>query len=314
MINLRSAFNLFVPMAALVLVAALLGESAHAAGNKVVLKKYPDLKIGFTTQNFVKPLPPSLENVKKLIDFAEGQGFAWIELRDANAVLTLDECKQISAYARGKKIEVGYALAVGIQDGNFGEVFGRGLANAAVFDGPRTIRTALAGEDFLKDEKKKAWTLQEVNRVVNRANRAANQAKAFGLTHVVENGREIIKGDGVTSFGTTEFFANANTNVGLQADVANFFVTSRTLTKPEDARVFLEKFIKKLRYIHLKTSSKEHKTMPVLAESELEFDIVFSLMAKNKVPYVAIELDQPDKFEDCSNNLRKSVEFLMTKY
>jgi sugar phosphate isomerase/epimerase len=304
----------FATLVALILSVSFLAGSAYAGEKSIVLKKYPTLKIGFTTQNFAKVLPVTVENTKKLIDFAADQGYPWIELRDANGVFTQDECKQISDYARSKKIEVGYALGVGLLDDNFFEVFSRGLANAAVFDGPRTIRTGLAGAEFLRDEKKKAWTLQELAKVVDVANRAADLAKAFGLTHVVENGREIIKGDGITSFGTTEFFANVNSNVGLQPDSANFFVTCRVLTKPEDARAFLEKYAKKIRYFHLKTSSKEHKATPVLSESELDFDIVFSLMTRNKLSYVAIELDGAGKLEQCNSNMQKSAEYLMNTF
>jgi sugar phosphate isomerase/epimerase len=313
MVNLRSAFKFFGSMAALVLVVTMLGTSVYGA-EKIALNKYPDLKFGFCTQIFLKPLPPSVANMKKIIDFAEEQGYSWIELRDAGADLTFDECKQIAAYARSKKIEVGYAMGAGLQDSNFWELFGKSVGNASLFDGPRTVRTAFAGEDFLKDEKKKAWTLQEASRVIDIANQAANQAKAFGLTHVVENGRETLKGDGVTSFGTTEIFANVNSNLGLQSDVANFFTSSRTLPKPEDAKAFLERFGKKLRYIHLKTSTKEHKTTPVLTDSELDFDFVFSILTKNKVPYVAIEIDGQATFEQCANNLKQSVEYLKTKF
>jgi sugar phosphate isomerase/epimerase len=221
--NPGAAWKRYSTLIALTLCMFVLGENAYSAEKKIVLKKYPTLKIGFTTQNFAKVLPVSPDSAKKLIDFAADQGFPWVELRDPSAVLTLDECKQISGYARGKNIEIIYALGVGIMDVKFSEIFSRGLANAVVFDGPRVIRTGLAGEDFLKDEKKKAWTLQELAKVVDVANQAANKAKSFGMTHAVENAREIIKGDGVVSFGTTEFFANVNSNVGLQPDSANFF-------------------------------------------------------------------------------------------
>jgi hypothetical protein len=87
-----------------VLGVAFVAARVESSEKKIVLKKYPDLKIGFTTQNFLKALPVSLENSQKLIDFASDQGFVWIELRDPSAALTLDECKQIAAYARGKKI------------------------------------------------------------------------------------------------------------------------------------------------------------------------------------------------------------------
>lgn len=45
-------------------------------------------------------------------------------------------------------------MNIGLLDPNFWEVFSRGLANAAVFDGPRTIRTAGPGLEFATNEKK----------------------------------------------------------------------------------------------------------------------------------------------------------------
>ena len=298
----------------LILSLVFLGGSAYCAEKKIVLNKYPDLKIGFTTVNFIKALPVTVQNMKTLVDYASDQGFTWIELRDPNAVLTLDECKQIANYARSKKIEVAYAMGVGLMDANFWEAFSRGLANAAVFDGPQTIRTAAPGNEFNIDPKKTAWTLNELNKVVATANKAANQAKALGLQYVTENAFEVVKGDGIISFGTTEFFANVNSNVGLQLDTGNFFCVARIWTKPEDARAFLEKYISKLAYIHLKTSSKDHKTQPVLAENELEFDIIFALMKKYKVPYVAFELAQAPTFQECADNHKKSVEYLLKNY
>jgi hypothetical protein len=86
------------------------------------------------------------------------------------------------------------------------------------------------------------------------------------------------------------------------------------VAKPEDANAFLEKHASKLVYIHLKTSSKDHKPQPILSDNELDFNIVFSLMTKQKVPWVAIELVQVPTFQECSDNHKKSVEYLMKNY
>jgi hypothetical protein len=306
--------RLWAAIAILILGMAFLAGRVDSAEKKIVLKKYPDLKIGFTTQNFLKSLPVSLENSKKLIDYASEQGFSWIELRDPSAALTLDECKQIAAYARDNEIEVGYALQIGLLDPSFWEIFSRGLANAASFDGPKTIRTLACGPEFFTNPKKTAWTLNELYKIVEVADQAANMAKALGLQYVAENAFEVIKGDGLTSFGATEFFANVNTNVGWQFDTANFFAASRVWTKPEEARAFLEKFIVKMAYIHLKTSSKEHQVLPVLAENELDFEIIFDLLVKHKIPYVAMELTQEATPEASFNYHKKSVEYLLKNY
>jgi sugar phosphate isomerase/epimerase len=298
----------------LIVSLVFLAGSAYPADKKIVLSKYPDLKIGFTTANFLLALPVSLENAIKLIDFADEQGFSWIELRDPMAVLTLDECKQIASYARSKKTEVIYAVAVGLMDSNFWEVYSRALANVGVFDGPRVARTAAPGVEFPNNPKKTAWTFQELKKVVATAKRAGNLARAFGLRYVTENGNEPIKGDGLTSFGTSEYFANVNSNVGWQLDTANFFTGGRNVATPAEAQAFLEKNIDKVAYIHMKASSKEHKAQPVLTDNELDFNVVFSLMTQKKIPYVAVELLQVATAEACYSNHKRSIEYLMKNF
>jgi sugar phosphate isomerase/epimerase len=316
-VNMRSAgliFNVAAVVISLFLSLTLLGGHAWAAEKTIVLNKYPDLKIGFTTANFLRVLPVTLENSKKLVDVASDLGFSWIELRDPGAVLTLDECRQLADYARGKKIEIGYAMAAGLMDANFWEIYSRGLSNAAVFDGPRTARASCGGNEFNLDPKKTAWTLKELFTLVTTADKAANQAKTLGLRYATENANEVIKGDGITSFGFTEFLANVNPNVGLQFDTGNFHCVSRVWTKPEDARAFFEKYIGKLAYTHLKASSSEHKPLPVLGASELDLDIILSLMAQKKVPWVAIELAQAATFDECVDNHKKTIEYLLKTF
>ena len=299
---------------AVVIVAVVFLVGSAFAQQKLVLKKYPEMKLGYTTTNFLKPLPVSLENKKKLVDLAGELGCSWVEIRDPSASLTVDECKQLMAYAKSKNIEIGYALQVGLLDPKYWEIFTRGLPNAVVFEGPRTIRTLAAGPEFASDPKKKYWTLDELYKAIQKANRAANAARSMGLKYVVENAFEALKGDGVTGFGLSEFIANANSNMFLQCDTANFFAVSRVYTKPEEAKAFMEKYAGRMPYIHVKASSSEHKVLPVLAQNELDFDTVFSILTKNKVRYAAIELTQPDTFEACANNLKKSFEYLVKNY
>jgi sugar phosphate isomerase/epimerase len=298
---------------ALFLCVTLLGSSALAA-DKIVLKKYPDLKMGFLNVNFIKQWPLGVESAKKAIDFASEQGFWWIEIRDPFATLTLAQCKELATYAKQRDIEVAYGMNIGLLDPNFWEVFSRGLANAAVFDGPRTIRTAGPGLEFATNEKKTHWTFAELQQAVGTANEAANMAKAFGLQYVVENAVEAIKGDGVSTFGTVELFGNANSNLGFQLDTGNFFCVSRVWTKPEDAQAFIEKYASRTGYMHLKTSSKEHKIQQVEGDNELDFDVIFAIASRAGKPYVGFELDQPATLEQAFENHKKSVEYLKSKF
>jgi sugar phosphate isomerase/epimerase len=299
--------------AACLLAVAFWAGSAFAQ-QKMALKKYPEIKLGFTTTNFLKPLPVSLENKKKLLDLAGDLGCSWVEIRDPSASLSVEDCRQLMAYAKSKNLEIGYAMQVGILAPTYWEIFSRGLPNAAVFEGPRTIRTLAAGPEFTSDPKKKYWTLAELYKAVEKANRAGNAARSVGLKYVVENSFEALKGDGMTGFGMSEFIANANSNVFLQCDTANFFAVSRVVTKPEEAKAFMEKYGARIPYVHVKSSSSEHKVLPVLAQNELDLDTVFSIMTKNKIRYAAIELTQPQTFEACANNLKKSFDYLMKNY
>jgi sugar phosphate isomerase/epimerase len=296
-----------------IFVVAFLSASAFAQ-QKMVLQKYPEIKLGFTTTNFLKPLPVSLDNKKKLLDLASELGCSWVEIRDPSGSLSPEECKQLMAYAKTKNLELGYALQVGLLDPAYWEIFSRGLANAPVFEGPRAIRTLAAGPEFDKDPKKTTWTLSELFKAVQIANRAANAARAAGLKYVVENSAHALKGDGVTGFGLTEFAANVNSNQFFQFDVANFFAVSRVVAKPEEAKAFMEKYASRMPYIHIKSSSPEHKVLPILGPNELDFDTVFALVTKNKIRYAAVELTQPETYEECAGNLKKSFEYLVKNY
>jgi sugar phosphate isomerase/epimerase len=300
-------------IAALFLWVTLMASSAMAA-EKIVLQKYPELKIGFLNVNFIKQWPLGVESAKKAIDYASNQGFWWIEIRDPYATLSLAEAQGLAAYAEQEGIEVAYAMNIGLLDPNFWEVFARGLANAAVFKGPRTIRTAGPGLEFATNEKKTHWTFGELQKAVETANQAANLAKMFGLQYVAENGLEALKGDGVSTFGTTELFGNANSNLGFQLDTGNFFCVSRVWTKPEDAQAFIEKHASRMGYMHLKTSSTAHKIQPIAGDNELDFDIIFAIAAKNKRPYVGFELDQPATLEQAYENHKKSVQYLKERF
>jgi sugar phosphate isomerase/epimerase len=202
---------------------------AYGADAKIVLKKYPDFKIGFTTQNFAKVLPPTAANIVKMLDFAGKQGFSFIEIRDPEAKLTLEECKALAAYGKKKSVEIVYAVNPGLLDANYWEIFSRAIANAGVLNGPKVIRTGANGNEMLKDTGKLYWTEAEFKQLVKNANKAANTARMFGLQFLVENAREGMKGDGITTFGTADFFGSkgVNSNVGLQLDVANFFCITR---------------------------------------------------------------------------------------
>ena len=285
------------------------------AANKVTIKNYPDFKFGFTTINFAKALPVSKDNIMKLVDFAKNEGFAFIELRDPTATLTYDECKAIASYAKQNDIEVVYALNIGFLDPKFDEIFTKGLDNASCFtNGPKTMRIIGAGPEYSSDPQKNAYTAEEIQKILPIAEDAAKKAKAKGVNLVIENTYEVFGGNGKDTFGFKDLYDKISSNFSWQPDTANFFAVSRVVTNPSDAEDYLNKNAKKIIYIHLKTSNKDHKVPAVLEENELPFKTVFDILSKNNVKYIAIELPQQATFEECAQNHKKSAEFLIANY
>lgn len=291
------------------------GMSVSAADKSIVLGKYPDIKIGFTSQNFSKWLPPTAPNLKTIIDYASQKGFAFIELRDPNASLSYSDAKEVAAYARQKKIEVIYAMGVGGLDNSYFEVFSRGLANTMVFDGPRFVRTGANGSEMSRDPKKQYWTAEEFALLVQNLNQAANTVKTFGYSLYVENANEGLAGDGITTFGIADLFGpkGVNANVGFQLDMANFFCVSRVVNSPNDVQNFFEANVKKMGYSHMKTS-KNRTPQPFLDGNELPFDVFLLSLSKYGKLYVTIEHANADTLENAYINHQKSIDYLLKNF
>jgi sugar phosphate isomerase/epimerase len=307
--------KIFVSLVIAVLCGAFLVADVDAAPKaKIMLKGYPDFKIGILANNFIKPLPLTKDNMKKVMDWTSANGFAWMEIRDPRADLTYAECKELARYAVSKKIEVIYALNIGFLDPQFNEVFYRGCANAALFPGPKVVRTSAPGPEFNADPKKSAWTAEEFDKLIGVANNAANVAKLLGLDLVLEHAYEAMQGDGVSSFGMVEIQTKGNTNIGSQYDTANFFAVSRAPVSPEAAKGYFEKFAKKTQYVHIKTCGKDNVVTDSITDNVLDLGVIFDVLAKAKVRYLGIEIPQQAKFDDVQANLRKSAAYLQSKY
>ncbi len=277
----------------------------------IVLEKYPNLKLGFTTANFAKVLPSTAANIKELINFASDNHFSFIEIRDVRAILTLEECSDIAAYAARKEIEIVYAMGCGLLDPDFWDVFYRGIENAEALGGLKIARTLTTGKEMQNDPDKKYWDAAEFSKIVSVANKAADTAKLLGLQFVVENAREGLQGDGIHTFGTTEFFGSAgvNAHVGWQMDVGNFFCATRAPGTPSEIRKFVATNIHKVAYTHIKSTANA-KAKAMLDNHEMPFEIFLDLMGENNKNYLAIELLQIEDMAEIQSNHIKSIEYL----
>lgn len=294
----------------LMIVVVLLMTGHVFAAQKITFTKHPDLKLGFTTANYAKcKMGPTLANAKAWIDYAAQQGYLWVELRDPNADLTLEDCKEIAAYARAKKIEIVYATNRGPNDVDYWQVLEKASQRTLLFEnGLCTIRTTDAGTDFRKDAKKTTWTADEFKKALDTQNKAARMLDKKGMHLMVENAFLSLFGP----FSLDEFFSAADPAIGFQLDTANLFAVARIKPEPKDAEAFLKKHIKRVRYTHLKSSVNKVQH-PVLADNPLPFATVFQLLAEHKKPYIAIELGMVDRCDLQQANLEKSLDYLKDK-
>ncbi len=293
----------------IIIFIAMFAIGCASKDKKLIFNDYPDMKLGFTTQNFIKVVPVSVENAKSFVSYASKEGYSWIELRDPDVSLTPEQCREIAAFAKANGVEIVYSAQRGLLDDDFMEIFHRAITNAAIFDGPRWCRVLAANSEYPPNQPKLGWTKEEFEMAVAIANQAAAIAQTYGLKLAVENSNGDIDGQGKPHYGLAEFFDNTGKNVQWQFDTANFFWVPQAEITPAAAEEFLRKYASRLSYIHLK-SAKDGKAMPVLAGNPLDFGTIFSIANANGCHYIAIELDTIADEKQIYKNHTQSLQYL----
>ncbi|MGB3585174.1 MAG: TIM barrel protein [Tunicatimonas sp.] len=313
--NLLKASSIFFLLisSAIVLSGCSSGSQEQAtdevASPHLKFTDYSNLKLGFTTQNFLAALPVSLETSKQFIDYAAEQGYEWLELRDPNADLSIEESQEIAAYAQEKDIEISYAIQKGLLDDDFWPTFEKGLQNAMAFEGPKFIRSLASLSEFASDTTKQGWTDEELVMAVQYADSAAALANEVGLQYVIENGGEPFFGKSDQYFGVADLFAKTSEQVGWQFDTANPFSVARIHGATDSVRNFLQANMDNLFYIHLK-SARNGQAQEVLGKNPLPLPEVLQLLSEHSVSYVAVELQAVDDKELAFANQENSLIYL----
>ena len=275
-----------------------------------VFKGSPELKLGFSTQNFLKCLPHDVKNLTEIIHFASNEGYEFIELRDPDASLSLKDCTELGNIAELVGIDVLYEINANLLAPGFFTIFNKGVENTKAFPGEGIIRTIVSNTEFTEDESKKGWTGDELKQLVEIAEKAGKIAHENNLKFIVENGNESFFGKGYEYYGFTDFI-NKTKNIGIQFDTANPFQNaSRHKASPLEVENYLISIADKWVTTHLK-SGKDGVFQPVLDENPLDLGSVISIMSANNVKYVAFELlGLPDK-EECFKNHEDSIQYLI---
>ena len=276
-----------------------------------VTDQYPGVKLGFSTQNFLNCLPLGVDNLKELLEFAADEGYAFIELRDPTADLSLEDCKVLAAYAREKDVEVLYEIHKDLFSPEFKEVFDRAVRNTAAFGKPGILRSIMSWSEFTADQDKTGWTAEELNHLASVADECAAVAKEMNVQFVLENIIEPwFSNEG--GHGLADLFEETS-GVGLQFDSANPFLPScRGIADPDDVAEHLGQITDRWFTTHLKCG-KDGAFQPMLEENPLPYQKIFGLMSENQVKYAALELLSVDDKQACFDNHRKSIEYLASQ-
>lgn len=270
------------------------------------------LKLGFSTQNFLKCLPNDVKNLTEIIQYASTEGYEFIELRDSEASLSLKECKELGKIAESLGVDVLYEINANLLAPGFLAIFKKGLENTKAFPGEGIIRTIISNTEFASDETKKGWTEDELKRIIEIAENAGEMAHEHNLKFIVENGNESFFGKGKEYFGFADLLDKTK-NIGLQFDTANPFQNaSREKADPLKVEMYLTSIANRWVTTHLK-SGKDGVFQPVLNENPLDLGNVISIMSAKNVKYVAFELaGHPDK-QTCFKNHAESVQYLINR-
>jgi sugar phosphate isomerase/epimerase len=286
--------------------------STQKERKSLVFKDYPKLKPGISTFNFLKSIPFDLQGLAEIIEYASETGFQYVEVRDFQADLTVDQCKELASVAERNQIDLIYVFNKNPLDSGFSEVFDRALANVMVLPGPGILRALVSRTEFDADKLKKGWNSEELARLVDITEHCSLIARERNIRFVVENNNESFFGDGLKYFGFADFFEKSR-HTGLQMDIANPFCnSSRAENDPERVFSFLSGMGDRWIETHLKTV-KNGEPQSVLTDNPLKVEKIVEMMGRMDVIYVTLELVSTENKDECFDNHALSIKFLKEK-
>jgi len=274
------------------------------------------MRLGFTTSIFAKPLASGEVNLGGLVDFAEQQGFAAVELRDDDANCRLSDVQDFVKDAKAKDIEVTYAIKNDMFEPSDKALFERAVERAALC-GEGTVLRLLGSQSALGGPEKKGYTAQETDRIAKIATEYANAADAKGIFLAMEHAREPLYGDGATYFGLDDILrvleaaGGTPTNFGITFDPANavYSALCKAPTTPDKVMMFLETHNQYVTLVHYKTT-QGGKCTSVIADADIENETLFAALEKVYDGIVCMEIPGAATLGECHKNIDASLAYI----
>ena len=308
----RIRFQNFTFFIIIVLLTGLFSCKTRPEIKTLTFKDYPDLKLGFSSQNFLKAMPLNVESLSEIIEYASKEGYQFVEVRDQFVDLTNDDCKALAEVGKKNRIDLIYVFNKNPLDSGYFPVFEKALANVLVFQGPGILRTLASKSEFDADADKKGWTRDELTRLAKISDSCAAICKSKNIRFVFENSNEAFFGDSLTYFGLADLL-DKTSGPGLQLDIANLFrKTARVNNDPEKVLEYLPSLGNRWVETHLKTV-QGGEAQTILTDNPIPVEKIVEMMGKQNVQYVALELTAVEGKQQCFDNHAKSIQFLKDK-
>jgi sugar phosphate isomerase/epimerase len=278
----------------------------------MTFKDYPNIKLGFSSQNFLKAMPLNVESLSEIIEYAAKEGYQFVEVRDQFVDLTNDDCKALAEVGIKNNIDLIYVFNKNPLDTGFFPVFEKALANVLVFKGPGILRSLASKSEFDADAGKKGWTSDELNLLAKISDSCAAICKSKNIRFVFENSNEAFFGDSLNYFGLADLL-DKTSGPGLQLDIANLFrKTARVENDPEKVVKYLPSLGNRWVETHLKTV-QGGEAQTILTDNPIPVEKIIEMMGKQNVQYVALELTAIEDKQQCYDNHARSIQFLKDK-
>lgn len=279
----------------------------------LIFKEYPNIRLGFSSQNFLKALPLNVAGLTEIIEYASGEGFQFVEIRDQFVDLSPEDCETLSGIAKKNNMDIIYVFNSNPLDSGYFKAFEKALANVQAFKSPGILRALASKTEFEADPAKIGWTKVELDRLAGIADSCAAICKSLNIRFVFENNNEAIFGDGSTYFGLADLFKNTS-GTGLQFDIANQFrKTARSQTDPAAILEFLPTLGNRWVETHLKTIRDGEPQAFLTEDNPIPVEKIIEMMGKQNVIYAALELTAVEDKQQCFDNHAKSIQFLKEK-
>ncbi len=275
----------------------------------LTFKDHPQIKLGISSQNFLKALPLDVTGLTEVIEYAASEGFRFVEIRDQFVDLNTDDCKALAEVAKKNELELIYVFNKNLLDPSFGEFFNKALANVGVMPGPGILRALASKTEIEADPQKKGWTKDELDKLCKIADSCATVCKSKNIRFVFENSNEAFFGDSLNYHGLADLFS-CTEGPGLQFDIANMFRKSaRASADPEKVLDYLPALGDRWVESHLK-SSPAGEALDYLTDNPISVKEIIDLMGKQNVIYAAIEINALEDKQVCKDNHAKSLKYL----